>query len=109
MSESQAQIALRQIGIQNPADLVQRINLTGLLTGHKDKTAALYQLLFEDSAKGFATRVVATRLGRGLKQEALAHEAKVSQGIITKIERAQVHESRKLSQLASALGVDANW
>ncbi|MFA9439436.1 XRE family transcriptional regulator [Uliginosibacterium sp. sgz301328] len=54
-------------------------------------------------------RLIQTRNARGWSQEKLADEANVSQGTIGHLESGRNESSRKLAQIAQALGVDAAW
>ena len=56
-----------------------------------------------------AKRIEEERIKKGMTQEMLAEKAGVSQGLIHKLESGKAKESRKISQLASALGVTSDW
>lgn len=56
-----------------------------------------------------AKRIEQERLICKMTQEMLAAKAKVSQGLIHKLESGKAKESRKISQIAAALGVNTDW
>jgi len=56
-----------------------------------------------------AKRIKLTRQDKGMSQEELAEKAHVSQSLITKLESGKARESRKITALAAALGVSAEW
>jgi transcriptional regulator with XRE-family HTH domain len=57
----------------------------------------------------FAERIKIEMDRKGFTQEKFAEKAGVSQALIHKLVSGKALESRKISQLASALGVNADW
>ena len=56
-----------------------------------------------------ATRLLTARKAKGISQEDLAMEAGCAQSLISKIESGGAAESRKMSNIARALGVRTDW
>ncbi|MEJ1414262.1 MAG: LexA family transcriptional regulator [Candidatus Sedimenticola sp. (ex Thyasira tokunagai)] len=59
--------------------------------------------------KTLAQRIKEKREEKGMSQDALAEEAGVSQPLIHKLESGKALETRKLTQIASALNVSPQW
>lgn len=61
-----------------------------------------------DGMTGIGERILALRTKRGMSQSALAKKAKVSQPVIAELESGLQQSSKKLPEIAAALGVSAH-